>query len=340
MRPEAEAPWAPVPIWALGAGYFAVYVVFALIVRRAQAASIDLFAAAPAMVLGFTLGATPVAWGLYRRYRRIGATAPAHPGRSAVSALATAVIAATTVIALAMDGVGVLLALVLMRGGVLALSPAIDWTHGRRPRGASWAALALSLAAVGLALLPYWQAPALAGLVLLNLAFYWTAYAVRLTAMTRGAKRPEPGLRARWLALDCAGAILALAAALAVAALFDASLRAGVLALATGGPAVQAGLAIGLAYAAVLTFGSLVYLDRRENCFAVTVNRGASLLSGLAAALILHAVFAAPAPAATTYSGALLVVLALAVLARRADDETASAIRPKTAFSVSSTPKA
>ena len=40
-------------------------------------------------------------------------------------------------------------------------------------------------------------------------------------------------------------------------------------------------IAIGALYACLYVFGTLVYLDRRENTFCVALNRGSSVLAGL-----------------------------------------------------------
>ena len=40
-------------------------------------------------------------------------------------------------------------------------------------------------------------------------------------------------------------------------------------------------IAIGALYACLYVFGTLVYLDRRENTFCIALNRGSSLLAGV-----------------------------------------------------------
>ena len=59
------------------------------------------------------------------------------------SGLATAVIIGTTTLNYTSAGISILLALLLMRGGVLAIAPVVDALSGRRIRPQSWVALAL-----------------------------------------------------------------------------------------------------------------------------------------------------------------------------------------------------
>jgi protein-tyrosine-phosphatase len=54
-----------------------------------------------------------------------------------------------------------------------------------------------------------------------------------------------------------------------------------------GSPLAGPALLVGVCYAGLGSFGTLIYLDRRENTFAIPVNRCSSLLSGVVAAYAL-----------------------------------------------------
>ncbi|MGJ3231068.1 MAG: hypothetical protein ACFE0P_04660 [Oceanicaulis sp.] len=312
----ARTDWIPVSIWMLGAGYFAAYILFAGALRLSGAPEAGAFALFPGFLTGLAVGAAPCLYLMARRARRLAPQIPALglDWRTAVSGVATAVIIVTTVFALSFNDVTVLAALVMMRGGVLALGPAIDLANRRAIRPAAWIAFALSLAAAGLALS---GSPSLAmpALVAINLAVYVLAYLVRLSLMTHGAKRPEPGERARWFVREISAAVIVLLLALGLGMLAPGWGRAvaeGFLNPAT----LAAGIVVGLGYAAVLTFGTLIYLDQRENTFAVPVNRGASLISGVVLSLALHWIAGHAAPSPVVFAGAALVAAALLVLAR------------------------
>lgn len=69
-----------------------------------------------------------------------------------ISGAGTALIIASTTLAYTFAGVSVILALLLMRGGVLIIAPTVDALLRRNVRWFSWAALIVSLSAVGVAI--------------------------------------------------------------------------------------------------------------------------------------------------------------------------------------------
>ncbi len=114
-----------------------------------------------------------------------------------LSGVATAVIIATTTLNYTFAGISILLALLLMRGGVLIIAPFVDLTTRRRVSAFSWAAMALSLAAVGLALssVGSYQMTLVAAM---NIAAYLGGYVVRLNVMSRLAKDVDPDVNRRY----------------------------------------------------------------------------------------------------------------------------------------------
>src|SRR5215203_6574697 len=210
------------------------------------------------------------------------------PGRETMAAAAfTALIIAATTLNYTFKGVSVLYMLLLMRAGVLVLSPLLDALHWRRVSGYSWAALVLSLAAAAVALADI-KSYALTLTAVLSLAAYWGGYAGRFEVMSRYAKAHDPALNRRFFVDEHKASTPFQVLLLAVAALIGwggvgQELRHGFTTFLSTPAAVPAFL-IGLLYEGLFVFGSLIYLDRREYTFCVPVNRCASLLAGVVSA--------------------------------------------------------
>ena len=88
-------------------------------------------------------------WGCIDRRRVFGLMVPVVRGRTLISGVATAVIIATTTLNYTFVGISILLALLLMRGGVLILAPVVDTLLGRPVDASSWIALGLSFSRWG-----------------------------------------------------------------------------------------------------------------------------------------------------------------------------------------------
>ena len=65
---------------------------------------------------------------------------------------------------------------------------------------------------------------------------------------------------------------------------------------------------IGALYASLYCFGTLIYLDCRENTFCIPLNRGSSLLAGVVASFILAIFLGQRAPSTAQLAGASLIV--------------------------------
>ncbi len=314
------------PIGVLALGYFLAYTAYVVVTKFASLSlpggdgldsSIQLIAG----LLAGVLATLPLLIVFVHRQippeRRWPGIKPEH----VVAGLATAVIVVTTTVAFSFSQVSVLFALLLMRGGVLILSRILDLIFRRPVGGYSLLALCLSLGAVTIALSDAGTQP-LPAAAAANLGAYLLAYAVRLGAMTRIAKRGRQGERGTFFVREQAVALVALAVISALALLMYPSLAA------DGGPnqldRFRPGLLttlVGVCYSVALAFGSLIYLDWRPNTFAVALNRGCSLISGVVASLILMAAIGTPLPSATVFASAAIVLCALFLLSKdRAPD--------------------
>lgn len=304
----ARPGWRPFPIWRLAGGYFAAYLLYAGWVRILNAVSWHW----PSLFAGLALACAPGVWFLSRRmggWRRRNRLVPTGAAAIALalSGIATALIAVTTLLIVGSASLDVLTALVLMRGGVLLLGPVWDRLVSREPTTAAWSALALCLVAISLPLAFGGGFGAL-GATAIPLTLYLLGYAVRIGAMSHHAKRSEPAVRAVWLCGEIVTCLLVLGGALVV--LPGA-------AISPQGAFSLGQAAIGMAYGLVLLLGSLIYLDPGDNSRAIPVNRASSLLAGLVLSIMLYGLGQAdegPTPAAL--AGGALLTAALWLLYR------------------------
>lgn len=289
-------------IWLFGLGYFAFYAPYSALIKLLTTGRI---AGVPAGLSGLellpaTIVGTLVAVAAFLTLADWWRYASRPSATIVASGLGTAAIIATTTIAYSFAGVSIVLALLLMRGGVLALAPAVDTLLGRHVRWFSWAALVLSIGAVAIALAAN-GSTRVGGAVALNLAAYLAGYVVRLPSMTKVAKVADAETTRRYFVTE----LLVAMTALAVFALWR-----GVKITPAFGPSV----AIGIFYAGLYVFGTLIYLDRRENTFCIPLNRGASLLAGIVASYVLAATTTLTRPPTEELVAASLILAALTLL--------------------------
>ena len=258
-------------------------------------------------------------WGQIGRVKvpLLGFSVPTVRWATLLSGLATAVIIATTTLNYTFAGISILLALLLMRGGVLIIAPFVDLSTGRLVSKFSWLAMLLSLGAVGMALssVGSYQMTLVAAV---NIAAYLGGYVVRLNVMSRIAKDVDPAVNRRYFFEETFVAAVALAvvpalAALAVPGTIGSELRVGFAGLLTSpmsGPAVL----IGLLYGALYMFGTWIYLDPKENTFCIPLNRCSSLLSGVASSYAVAIVLGGKFPGQRELAGVAVVGTALGIL--------------------------
>jgi protein-tyrosine-phosphatase len=316
-------------IWWFALGYCVSYVPYAALTKATsdgllsgKRGGVSALEFLPTVLAGcaivMPLIITLVGWWRYAGQRRfVGVNVP-WPGRqTALSGLCFAAIIATTTLAYMFRGVSIVLALLLMRGGVLTLAPIVDVVCRRQVHWYSWTAFALSLTAVGTALSTVNSDDITTGVVL-NLSVYLSAYAVRLRTMTTVAKADAVTANRRYFVeenLVCVMVLVPAAALLSWIGAGEAStpLQNGFVSLPARDVLMPA-LATGGAYACLAVFGTCVYLDRRENTFAVALNRAASLISGVVAALLLSALAGPDTVSVLQLLSVALMLLAIVVL--------------------------
>jgi protein-tyrosine-phosphatase len=321
-----EGQWR---IWLLALGYFAFYIPYSALTK---ALSLGLLPGMTGPVSGFRiLPATAVAtsmaliafmtigggWGCLRWQRALGLPVPVVGTRMLISGVATAVIIGTTTLNYTFVGISILFALLLMRGGVLILSPVVDTLLGRKVRTGAWIAFGLSLAALMIAFAEVggYQMTLVAGL---NIAAYLLGYCIRIPNMTGIAKSPDRAVNARYFHEETLVAAIALTGLPALCLLIGdgailVELRAGFTTFFAD-PLVVPALIIGVLYACLYLFGTGIYLDHRENTYCIPLNRCSSLLSGVVASFGLTWLLGWRPPSGYQFAAAVVILGALAFL--------------------------
>jgi hypothetical protein len=315
-------------IWALTLGYFLSYIPYSGFTKAFTSGLLTggrhipgpelLPSSLVSTAITVLLFITMMRWWRYGRKRRVLGMNVLYPRRQTlISGFSFAVIIITTTLAYSFSGISIVLALVLMRAGVLTMSPLVDRIFHRRVRWFSWAGLVLSLIALGISFTGV-QGYQLSLAALLNLVAYLGGYALRLPCMTKIAKTGEREVAYAYFVEEQAVAMPTLVVVPAVVALIGRGemmyhLRFGFIRLFSS-PFVPFGWAVGFFYAVLGIFLSFVYLDRRENTFCMPLFSCSSLLSGVVASYVLTWWAHEPAPSGVQMGAAILIIAALLVM--------------------------
>ena len=316
-------------IWWLALGYFAFYAPYTLLLKVLTTqiwpgvdGPTSGFRILPAVAIATAVVLLAIitfkGWWKYVSHREfLGRSLPIPPATLVLSGFGTAVIIGTTTLAFTFSGVSILLALLLMRGGVLIIAPSVDLLFRRRVRWFSWVALGITLPAITIAVFDV-NNYRLTSIALLTIGAYLCGYLLRLPCLTRLAKQQDDKITLRYFVEESMVAVSLLVAIPAVFALVGQGeimmeLRRGFVEMFASSVTLPAML-IGALYAGLYCFGTLIYLDCRENTFCIPLNRASSLLAGLLATLLLAALFGQTFPSAAQFGSAGLIVLALMFL--------------------------
>lgn len=304
MRPDRR-------VWLYALAYFVAYTPYAALIKVATRDGLTGLELLPAVLYGTVVSAltlvTLLGW-----WKHLRPSSIEHPVALLISGMGTASFVAATTIAYTFRGISIVFALLLMRGGVLVMAPLIDLFFRRRVRWFSWAALALTFVAVGVAFTSIDRRDlSLAAVV--NLGAYLLGYFVRLPMMTRCAKVKDRQITLSYFAREI---VIMLTFLITVPAIYAftaggegaAALRRG-FALAMPRGVVVVALGIGFCYAVLYVFATLIYLDHRENTFCIPLWIASSLVAGLAAAAALR-----QTPPASQIIGAVVMIVALLFL--------------------------
>jgi protein-tyrosine-phosphatase len=314
-------------IWGLALGYFIFYTPYSGLIK---ALSNGLLTSGPvpgtvllpvsviATVLGILGFITVNKWWKYAGHRQLFGISIPFPRRlTFLSGVCIATIMGTTTLAFTFQGISIVLVLVLLRGGILIVAPAVDVITSRRVRWFSWAAMLISLMAVTVVLSDASNYKMSFGAII-NVAAYLVAYFFRFRLMTKFAKSDEKNTTLRYFVEEQMIASPLLLAALGMMAAIGTGnemmgFRLGFTAF-LGSKAAVFGMLVGLCYAGLCICTTFIFLDCRENTFCVSMHCGSSMLAGLTAAGILTLFFNQSAPSAAQIVSAGLIVVALLFL--------------------------
>ena len=146
-------------MWLWAFGYFAAYAPYSALTKALTSGLIEGVpklsgtALLPISVLASALGMyvmlTALGWWGYATPWQVGGLMLRRPRLlTLVSGACTSAIVLTTTLAYTFDGVSIVFAMLLMRGGVLVIAPFVDILVKRHVRWFSWLALALSVASL------------------------------------------------------------------------------------------------------------------------------------------------------------------------------------------------
>jgi len=325
----AEGQWRDSAIWWFAFGYAACYAPYSAMTKALTGGllpqmerGLSGFELLPATVMMSVLGMFTFLtlarwWRFASRGRIFGIALPRPTRHTFLSGLCTAAIIGTTTLAYTFEGVSIVFVMLLMRGGVLIIAPIVDALSNRKTRWFSWAGLALSLAALVLAFSEE-GGYEITLVCALDVALYLVSYFVRFRFMSRLAKSEDPAVNKRYFVEEqmvASPALLLLLGTLALVGGSDAALelRAGFTTFFSR-PIVPHAFLVGLLSQGTGIFGSLVYLDKRENTFSVPVNRSSSILAGVLASYALTWSLGAAPPSTHQLGGAGLIVVAILFL--------------------------
>lgn len=316
-------------IWLLALGYFIFYAPYSGLIRVTTSGQlpggtgrVSGFQLLPAVVIS-TAVVLPIiislkGWWKYVGHRQFfGLSIPCPTPLVLLSGLGTAIIIGTTTLAFTFTEVSILFALLLMRGGVLSMAPVVDLIFKRRVRWFSWAALALTLSAMLIALTDV-NNHRLTVVAALTIAAYLSGYLLRLPCVTSLAKTDDKDITRSYFVEEMLVAMVFLVAIPAVFALIGKGeimmqLRLGFTGLLVSSITIP-GLVIGALYGCLYCFGTFIYLDCRENTFCIPLNRGSSLLAGVFASYALALFFGQNSPSGAQLGSAGMIVVALLFL--------------------------
>lgn len=204
--------------------------------------------------------------------------------------MCASVTVATTTLAYTFEGVSIVFAMLLMRGGVLILAPIVDAISGRQVRWFAWMGLVMSLAALLVSLLDT-KSYVITLACAIDIIAYLASYFIRLQFMSKLAKSRNDRTNKQYFVEEQMVATPMLTIVLALIAFlgsgeFAQTLRTGFVDYWSES-FVWAILLVGALSQGTGVFGNLIYLDRRENTYCVPVNRSSSILAGVVASYLL-----------------------------------------------------
>lgn len=327
-------------IAALCFGYFASYIPYSMMTKMIadglfagmNGTKFSGFEIQPVVVLGSLTGMysfiTFAGWWKFATHSKVfGVSIPRPQWFTFISGLCTACQIVTTTLAYTFSGVSIVFVMLLMRGGVLIMAPMVDLIVKRRKRKIywpSWVASALSMAAL-LVTFSGKSGTAMTIVAAIDIGLYLFGYFFRLFFMSGRAKSDDVEERKRYFTEEQLVANITLFATLFMVGLAGSAMApdsiprqiwAGFTEFPFKGYILHAFM-IGIFSYGTGLFGSLIFLDKRENTFTVPANRASSILAGVIASYLLAIVYGQKYPSEDQLIGAALIIGAIMFLMYR-----------------------
>ncbi len=320
-------------------GYFASYVPFSMMTKMVTK---GLFEGMPRRFTGFEIQPMSIIAGLVAMYifitvngwwkhathsRLFGISFPRPRLITFLSGLCTAGQIITTILAYTFDGISIVFAMLLMRGGVLAMAPIIDLLATRRKRAIywpSWIAAGLSLGALFVAFMGK-AGTAMTLVAAVDIGIYLLGYFIKLFLMSNYAKSEDLSERVGYFAEEQIVAMPSLLLVLFIVGLFGSTMTAdtipaqvwwGFTELPKTGFLWHV-MIMGIFSTCTGLFGTMIYLDKRENTFTVPANRSSSIIAGVIATTTLAVVYGQRFPSMHQMIGVALILGAIFFLSYR-----------------------
>jgi hypothetical protein len=324
----------------LCSGYFLSYIPYSMMTKMLSSGlfggmdskGFTGFEIQPVVVLASTIGMysfiTLAGWWKYATHSTIfGISVPRPQWFTFISGLCTSSQIITTTLAYTFEGISIVFAMLLMRGGVLVMAPVVDAVVRKRKRRIywpSWVASALSLGAL-LVSFSGKSGTAMTLICTIDISIYLLGYFFRLFIMSGRAKSDDIEERKRYFTEEQLVANIALFLGLFITGLIGigmtkdsipAQIWSGFVSFPFKGYFWLTFL-IGLCSYGTGLFGSLIYLDKRENTFTVPANRASSVLAGVISTYLLAIFYKQKFPSADQLIGVALIIGAIMFLMYR-----------------------
>ncbi len=311
-------------VWVWAFGYFAAYAPYSALTKALTSGlisgvpAISGQALLPVSVIASAIGMyvmlTALGWWRHAtRYVVLGRSIPGPQPMTLLSGFCTSAIVVTTTLAYTFDGISIVFAMLLMRGGVLVIAPFVDILAKRHVRWFSWVALGLSVASL-LAAFAGDGGLAITVIAAVDIGIYLLSYFLKLRLMSKAAKSTNIDTNRRFFVEEQMVATPLAVVALAVFALLgNVELRKGFVDVWSS-PALPWAVIIGVCSQGTGVFGALVLLSPQENTYCVPVNRASSVLAGVLATVGLAVFLGQRWPAPSEWVGAGLILLAIVAL--------------------------
>jgi hypothetical protein len=316
-------------IWGFAFGYFAAYVPYSMmtnVMSRGLLPSLNGDKLAGFSILPVTALATLVTmiivisllgWWKYAAHSTVFGISVPHPTKwTFLSGVFTSLIIGTTTLAYTFENVSIVLAMLLMRGGVLVIGPIVDAMTKRKVRWFSWAGMVGALLAllVNAFNADNFNIPIMLGIVIF---IYLFSYYMRFQFMSRNAKSDKKDVNLRYFVEEQMVSTPIFVVFLLIFALFKGDIGADVRlgwTMHWDQPYLWALILIGVMSQGTGFFGTLVFLDKNENTYCIPVNRSSSVIAGVIASLLVALFPGQTMPSATQFIGAGIIIISILFL--------------------------